>query len=127
MKAMHIGGWMICGLVSAMLLMSSVMKFIMTEEQHAQMPANGWEHRQMFTLGVIELTSLLLFIIPTRLSFLGLVLLTAYMGGAVAAHVRIDELPILQVLLGVLLWVGYCMIHPELFRVAFKYPPTPVQ
>jgi DoxX-like family len=124
MKTMRIVGWIICGLLSLLLIFSSVMKFTITEEQMAQMPDMGWQRRQFFTLGIIELTCTLLFILPTRVSFLGLVLLTAYMGGAVAAHVRMDELPILQVIIGVLLWVGYCMAHPEVFRAAFGIPPA---
>lgn len=102
-----------------MLTGSAVAKFMITPESAAKMPDIGWQPKQMFALGIIELASTLLFIIPTRLSFIGLVLLTGYMGGAIAAHVRIGEAPIPQVVIAVLLWIGYCMSHPDVFNAAF--------
>ena len=42
-----------------------------------------------------------------------------YMGGAIAAHVRIGEAPIPQVVIAVLLWIGYCMSRPDVFNAAF--------
>ena len=102
-----------------MLTGSAVTKFMITPESAAKMPDIGWQPKQMFALGIIELASTLLFIIPTRLSFIGLVLLTGYMGGAIAAHVRIGEAPIPQVVIAVLLWIGYCMSRPDVFNAAF--------
>ena len=87
-----------------MLTGSAVTKFMITPESAAKMP---------------DIASTLLFIIPTRLSFIGLVLLTGYMGGAIAAHVRIGEAPIPQVVIAVLLWIGYCMSRPDVFNAAF--------
>jgi len=37
---------------------------------------------------------------------LGAILLTGYLGGAVATHVRVGDLFIVPVLLGVLVWAG---------------------
>ncbi len=39
-------------------------------------------------------------------SVLGAILLTGYMGGAIATHVRLEEPFIIQTLLGVVVWLG---------------------
>lgn len=59
-------------------------------------------------LGVVLLASLLLYLVP-RTAALGAVLLTGYLGGAVATNLRvgIEPFPLLfPVILGVLLWGG---------------------
>jgi hypothetical protein len=104
MNKRNVAGWILCGLLALMLTGSAVAKFMITPESTAKMPDIGWQPKQMFALGIIELASTLLFIIPTRLSFIGLVLLTGY---------------IPQVVIAVLLWIGYCMSRPDVFNAAF--------
>ncbi len=67
----------------------------------------------MHTLGVIEITCTVLYLIP-RASMLGAVLLTGYLGSATAAHVRIGDAWIIPVLLGVLLWLSLFLREPRL-------------
>jgi hypothetical protein len=60
-------------------------------------------------LGALELACLLLYAVP-RTSLLGAVLLTGYLGGAMSAHVRLED-PLLgtvlfPVYLGAMLWFG---------------------
>ena len=45
------------------------------------------------------------YVIP-RTSVLGAILLTGFLGGAIATHVRIGEAFFMQVILGVLVWGG---------------------
>ena len=56
-------------------------------------------------IGIAELVSTLLYAIP-RTSVLGAILLTGYMGGAIATHVRIGEPFVVQAGIGVLVWLG---------------------
>ena len=59
-------------------------------------------------LGVIELACLVVYVIP-RTSILGAILLTGYLGGAVATHLRVlDPLfdTIFPILIGALVWGG---------------------
>jgi len=68
-------------------------------------------------IGVVELVCLALYLIP-RTSVLGAILLTGYLGGAVAAQVRI-EAPVFSTLLfpvytGALLWVGLYLRDADL-------------
>jgi hypothetical protein len=50
----------------------------------------GWNPSIAPTLGVLLLTSLALYVFP-RTAVLGAILLTGYLGGAVATHVRIGN------------------------------------
>ena len=52
--------------------------------------ALGYPRDSVFTLGVILLTCVLTYVIP-RTSLLGAILLTAYLGGAVATHLRVES------------------------------------
>jgi hypothetical protein len=57
-------------------------------------------------LGVVELTCVVLYAIP-RTAVLGAILLTGYLGGAVATHVRIgDPSFVMPFTLGVVAWGG---------------------
>ena len=59
-------------------------------------------------LGVVLLACTILYLIP-RTAVLGAILLTGYLGGAVATHVRVGHGPfaiVFPVVLGVLLWGG---------------------
>jgi hypothetical protein len=68
-------------------------------------------------LGVILLMSTALYVIPNT-SVLGAILLTAYLGGAVATHLRVGDPLFSHVLfptyLGVLLWGGLYVREPRL-------------
>src|SRR5215510_14932381 len=68
----------------------------------------GYAEAVILPLGVVLLTCTILYLIP-RTAVLGAILLTGYLGGAVATHVRAGQGPfeiLFPVLLGVLLWGG---------------------
>jgi uncharacterized membrane protein YphA (DoxX/SURF4 family) len=73
----------------------------------------GWPIGAAVPLGIVEIVSTLLFLIP-RTSVLGAVLLTGYMGGAIATHVRIGEGFVAQAALGVVLWLSIYLRNPKL-------------
>jgi DoxX-like family len=56
-------------------------------------------------LGIVELSCTMIYLFP-RTSVLGAILLTGYLGGAIATHLRIGEAFYLQLILGVLVWLG---------------------
>ena len=100
-------GRIISALPVLMLLMSGVMKFNLPEDAVTQMKQIGWEPKVMPALGIIELGSTLLYIIP-QTAVLGAILLTGYLGGAIATHVRVADyahMPI-PLVLAILVWVG---------------------
>ncbi len=66
----------------------------------------GWPESQTMGLGLLVLACTFIYIIP-RTSILGAIVLTAFLGGATAAKVRIGEPTLLfSVMVGVLAWVG---------------------
>ena len=73
----------------------------------------GWPVGLAVLLGVLEFGSTLLYVIP-RTSILGAILLTGYMGGAIATHVRIGEPVYTHVLLGIMIWGGLYLREPRL-------------
>src|SRR5258708_11966034 len=65
----------------------------------------GYPASVLPALAVLELFCTVVYLVP-RTAVLGAVLLTGYLGGAVATHVRVGEGFVLPLLLGMLLWAG---------------------
>jgi hypothetical protein len=66
----------------------------------------GWPAHHMRLICVIEVICGILYLIPAT-SVLGAILLTGYLGGAVATHVRVnDKLWFIAVIFGILIWLG---------------------
>jgi hypothetical protein len=66
--------------------------------------------------------STILHVVP-RTQVLGALLLTAYLGGATATHVRVGTPYWFPVAMGVILWTGLCLRHPRL-RALLLSPPA---
>ena len=65
----------------------------------------GYVESAMRPIGLLELACVALFVVP-RTAVLGALLLTAYLGGAVATHVRVADPFLMPVVVGVLVWAG---------------------
>ncbi len=106
-------GWILGILPAGLLIFSGVMKFMKSPELVEGFDHIGWPADLALALGIVELVSTLLYLIP-RTAVLGAVLLTGYLGGANATHVRIGEPFLFQVGMGVLLWLGLFLRDPRL-------------
>lgn len=73
----------------------------------------GWRADQIPTLAVIEIVSAVLFIIP-KTALVGAILVTGYMGGAIATHMRVGDPYVLQALFPILCWLGLYLREPRL-------------
>jgi DoxX-like family len=101
-------GRIIGGLPALFLLADAIMKFIKPVQVVEETVRLGYPESVIIGLGVVLLASTILYLIP-KTSILGAILLTGYLGGAVATHVRMGEgwFPIwFPVVFGVLLWAG---------------------
>ncbi len=98
-------GRVLSALPVLMLTMSGVMKLMNSEEVVKGMAHLGYPPKLAIGLGIVELTCTLLYAIP-QTAVLGAILLTGYMGGAIASHVRIGEPFVVQALIGVVIWLG---------------------
>jgi uncharacterized membrane protein YphA (DoxX/SURF4 family) len=96
-----------------MLLFSASMKLLHPPQLDEGFVHLGWPVTLAFCLGVLEATCAIVYIIP-RTAVLGAILLTGYLGGAIATHVRIGEPGYAQFVLGVLLWGGLYLRDPRL-------------
>ena len=67
----------------------------------------GYSDSALLGIGILQVTCLVLYLIP-RTAVLGMVLLTGYLGGAIASYVRMREpYPVLVPLTTcLLLWLG---------------------
>ncbi|MCE9527733.1 MAG: DoxX family protein [Planctomycetales bacterium] len=99
-----------------MLLMSAVMKFLKPPGMEEGLKHIGWTEDQMFMLGVIELVCTILYMVP-QTSVLGAILLTGYLGGATATHVRVGDAWFATVIPGVLVWLGLFLRDARLRRL----------
>jgi hypothetical protein len=73
----------------------------------------GYPQQTLMPLGIVELSCAVLYAIP-QTAVLGAVLMTGYLGGAVATHARISDVWIPPAVLGVLAWVGLYLREPRL-------------
>jgi DoxX-like family len=110
-------GRVMSGLVVLFLAMDIAMKLANLDVvAHASLQI-GWDPGKARTLGVILLACTALYAYP-RTAILGAALLTAYLGGAVAAHMRLDDPLFTHVLfgvyLGILAWAGLWLRDPTL-------------
>ena len=102
-------GRIISALPVLFLLMDSVMKFVKLAPVVEATVKLGYSATTIVPLGIVLLTCTVLYVIP-RTSVLGAILLTGYLGGAVATHVRVGDPLFSHVLfpvyLGVMIWLG---------------------
>jgi hypothetical protein len=65
----------------------------------------GYPPGAMVRITIVELLCAIVYAIP-RTSVLGAILLTGYLGGATATHVRVGEPFFLPIIVGVVVWGG---------------------
>ena len=126
MKAMKITGWVLSILIAAMMIfLSAPGKFMDFEGKEEMFAKLGWGIEVMKTIGVIEIAVAILYLIP-RTAFVGAVLVTAYLGGAISTHVRVNDQFIFPVIMGVIVWVALGLRDGRVFTTAFTAPPKPL-
>lgn len=113
-------GWILSGLAILFLTMDAVMKLLALPVVIEAGTALGFPGESMARLlGVILIVCTALYAVP-RTSVLGAILLTGYLGGAVATHVRAGNPLFSHVLfgiyVGVLVWAGIYLRDAKLRR-----------
>jgi hypothetical protein len=102
-------GRVLSGLVVLFLIPDGIVKFIKPAPVVEAFAHVGWPLSLANVLGTLLLACIALYAIP-RTSILGAILLTGYLGGAVATHLRAGDPLFSHILfptyLGVLLWLG---------------------
>lgn len=102
-------GRIISGVVAALLTADSLGKLLQARPVLEGTTQLGYPASAVFGLGVTLLSCVVLYVVP-RTSILGVVLLTGYLGGAVATHVRVGNPLLTHVLfptyVAALAWYG---------------------
>ena len=83
-------GRVLTGLAVLFLVFDMSIKLVAAEAAVKTTTELGWPAHHLFTLGLIELACLVIYLIP-RTAPLGAVLWTGYLGGAIATHLRLDN------------------------------------
>ena len=105
-KWMLWGGYIASAIPVLMLLFSAVLKLAKPAFLVKEFDRLGYGENLALIIGIVEIGCTAIYLIP-RTSILGAILLTGYLGGATATHVRIgDPSFFMPVILGVLVWLG---------------------
>ena len=110
-------GRIMSGLGVAFLLMDGVMKLFKPAVVREAFARLAYPESEIIGIGVLLLMCTALYLIP-RSSIFGAILLTGFLGGAVATHVRVGDPLLSHVLfptyIAALLWVGLYLREPRL-------------
>jgi hypothetical protein len=109
-------GYVLTVLPVLFLLVDGVMKLFKPEVVVQATTRLGYNESTIVPIGILLVICTLLYLLPVT-SVLGAILLTGYLGGAVATQVRAGEGPfpiIFPVVFGVLLWGGLYLRDPRL-------------
>jgi len=101
-------GRILSALPALFLLVDGALKLVKPESVVKATLALEYAETVILPLGIVLLACTILYLIP-RTAVLGAILLTGYLGGAVASHVRAGQGPfeiLFPVVLGALLWGG---------------------
>jgi DoxX-like family len=98
-------GRILSGLPVLLMLFSAVGKLLKPVQVIEGFQKLGYPDHTILPIGVTELLCTILYVIP-QTSVLGAILLTAYLGGATATHVRVGEPFFAPIILGMVAWLG---------------------
>jgi hypothetical protein len=107
-KKLRVTGLILSIVPAAFLLFDGVMKLVQPAPVVEATVKLGYPESVLTGLGIVLIACTVLYLIP-RTAVLGAILLTGYLGGATASHVRVGEgwFPTLfPVVFGSLLWGG---------------------
>jgi len=107
-----IAGSILIGLIALVLFASAVAKFAKAPFVVSPLAADGFAGQRLLAIAVMEFLSALLFLVP-RTRSLGLLLISSYMGGAIATHLGHDQSIVQPAVVLALAWVGVWLRHRE--------------
>ena len=103
-KALWIG-YVMSALPVLLFLFSGVMKLLRPPDVLKGFTHLGFPETLALGLGILEIACTIVYVVP-RTAVLGAILLTGYLGGATATHVRIGDPFFAPLVVGALVWGG---------------------
>lgn len=125
-RGMLWGGRVMSAIPAMLLLVDGVMKIVQPEPVVKATVEAGYPAAAILPIGVALVVSAVLYMAPPT-AVLGAVMLTGYLGGAVATHVRLGENPatiVPALVFATLLWGGLVLREPRL-RAIFPWRAGP--
>jgi hypothetical protein len=92
-------------LVTLFLLVDAIGKILLLKPYLEGTAKAGFPVGAVLPIGVVLLVCTILYAVP-RTALVGAVLLTAYLGGATATHVRLEQPFVAPVVFGILVWLS---------------------
>jgi hypothetical protein len=114
-KTKNIINWVLAGLVGFIFLGSAYGKLSGGAEGIEMAKSIGIDANAYKIIGVVELISIILFLIP-RTAVLGTLLLVAYMGGAIVAHLSHGMPIVAPAAISAFVWIVAVVRSPELLQ-----------
>jgi hypothetical protein len=112
-KTLTILGWILTTLVTLMMCTGIIFSFIEIPEMKKDFTEKfGYPADVAFPLAIVQLVCGILFFIP-QTAILGAILLTGYLGGAVATHVRVHDNFAMAIVVGVVVWLALYLRDPR--------------
>jgi hypothetical protein len=112
-KTRNIIGWILTGLLALLMIWSAYGKLFPTTEMKGMLDKMGMTMDAVKIIGMLELLSIVLFIIP-RTGIVGTLLLAAYLGGAIATHVEHAQPVMMPCIVEAVIWITAAIRFPEL-------------
>jgi hypothetical protein len=108
----RIFGKILVNMGGVMLIGSAAAKLAHVPQVVNQLGAMGFDGGRLTFIAVLEVVSAVLFLIPVTRS-LGLLLVSSFLGGAIATHLQHGQ-PVYQpAFMLFLIWLGVCLRHPQ--------------
>jgi hypothetical protein len=92
-------------LASLLFLMSAFLKLKDGPEMMKGIAHLGLPESMVVPLAILEISCVVIYLIPAT-SVLGAILLTGYIGGAICTHWRAGDPFVVQIVLGIFVWLG---------------------
>lgn len=112
-KTIRITGWVLTVILGLLFTFSAFLKLSQNGTALSQAAAFGFSSSTYLVIGIVEITSVVLFIIP-RTGILGTLLLVAYLGGAIVTHLQHQQPTVMPLTIQVILWITAIIRFPEL-------------
>jgi len=115
-KGVRRAGIVISVLVAILFLMGPAFIFLNPAAAAKGTEHMGYPQSANLLIPILEIICVIFYMIP-RTSVLGAVLLTGYLGGATASHIRIGEAPVAPLVVAAFVWLGIYLREPRLRSV----------
>lgn len=114
-KTRKIIGWTLSGIVLLLIAASAIDKISGSAHSLEMTRSFGITSAIYRLLGIVELTSVILFMIP-RMRVLGLLLLSSYLGGAIATHLQHGQSIAFPAAIEALIWIAALICFPQVWQ-----------